>query len=309
MTVPAKRRRVDGVLLLDKPVGMTSNAALQKVKRLFHAAKAGHTGTLDPLATGLLPLCFGEATKFSAGLLEADKSYVATVSLGRTTTTGDAEGETVLERPVPALDRQMLDRVLAAFRGTILQLPPMYSALKRAGRPLYEYARQGIVVERDARPVTIHTLELRSVAPRELEIALDCSKGTYVRTLAEDIGEALGCGAHLSALRRVRIGQVTVADAVTPAELEAMDAREREQRLAPIDLLLRELPATELDGTAAARFQQGQPVPAGVSVAFVRVYSAGSFIGLGRRLVDGRLAPERLVASQPPNGAKSGQTA
>lgn len=309
--VSASRQRVDGVLLLDKPAGMTSNAALQKVRRLFNAAKAGHTGTLDPLATGLLPLCFGEATKFSAGLLDADKTYVATLRLGRTTTTGDAEGEPVLERPVPVLDRTMVESVLAAFRGPILQLPPMYSALKRAGRPLYEYARQGIVIERESRPVTIHSLELRAMAPAQMELAVKCSKGTYIRTLAEDIGEALGCGAHLSALRRVRIGHLSVTDAVTPAELEAMDAHARAQHLAPIDSLLGELPAIELGEAVAARFRQGQPVPVDVpaEAACVRVYSAGPFIGVGRRLVDGRLAPERLVASMPSAPARAAKTA
>jgi tRNA pseudouridine55 synthase len=197
--VKKPRDLVDGVLLLDKPVGLSSNDALLKAKRVFNAKKAGHTGTLDPFATGLLPLCFGEATKFSQDLLEADKTYEATVHLGIMTTTGDTEGETVEQRDVD-VTREQIEAVLARFRGPIFQVPPMYSALKRDGKALYEYAREGITLEREARPVTIHGLSLIDYSAPFLKILVTCSKGTYVRVLGEDIGAALGCGAHLSAL-------------------------------------------------------------------------------------------------------------
>ncbi|PJC02436.1 MAG: tRNA pseudouridine(55) synthase TruB, partial [Gallionellales bacterium CG_4_9_14_0_8_um_filter_59_50] len=207
--VPIKRP-LDGVLLFDKPLLLSSNIALQKVRRLFRAEKAGHTGTLDPLATGLLPICFGEATKFTHALLDADKRYLATLRLGQRTTTGDAEGEVVAQRAV-AVTADQLRQVLAAFTGEIQQLPPMYSALKHQGKPLYEYIRQGETVERAARPVVIHELALQRWAGDELVLDVRCSKGTYVRTLAEDIGEALGCGAHLTGLRRSGIGDFGLA--------------------------------------------------------------------------------------------------
>ena len=300
VTEKKERRRVDGVLLLDKGTGGTSNAALQQAKRLYGAAKAGHTGTLDPLATGLLPLCFGEATKFAAGLLDADKSYRARIRLGVTTTTADAEGEVLATRPVPALSRAVVEGALARFRGPILQLPPMHSALKRDGKPLYEYARQGVEVERAPRPVTILHLELERLDGELLEIAVDCSKGTYIRSLAQDIGEALGCGAHLAALRRTRIGPLRVEDAVTLEALEAMDAAQRDGCLRPVDLLLAGLPAVELDGADVGRFCHGQAVPVARpgGAPAVRVYGGERFLGLGRMLVGGRVAPQRLVASE-----------
>ena len=221
----AKRRKgraIDGVVLLDKPQGMTSNFALQKVRRLFAAQKAGHTGSLDPLATGVLPICLGEATKFSRYLLDADKGYYTTAKLGDIRTTSDSEGETVLLQAVPDYSDDQIQAVLDQFRGAIDQVPTMYSALKYQGRPLYEYARQGITVERSARPITIHKLELLARRQDELDLQVACSKGTYIRTLVEDIGQALGCGAHVSMLRRYQAGCFELADTVTFEQLEAL---------------------------------------------------------------------------------------
>lgn len=298
MSPPAKRRwrRVDGVLLLDKPSGLSSNDALQKARRLFSAAKAGHTGTLDPLATGLLPICFGEATKFSADLLDADKTYEATLLLGITTTTGDAEGETLQVRPVTSGEAELRD-ALPRFTGSIRQVPPMYSALKKDGKPLYELARQGIEIEREAREVKIHALELLSHDGNVVRLRVSCSKGTYIRTLAEDIGEVLGCGAHLTALRRTAVGRLSLDDAVT---LDAIDARaddSREALLAPVDALLRDLPAIELDADATQRFGNGNPVPVGAGASLYRVYSGGRLLGVGRGDEAGLLHPKRLIAS------------
>ena len=222
MQVKKAWKQVDGVLLLDKPLGLTSNDALQKARRLFSAAKGGHTGTLDPLATGLLPLCFGEATKFSADLLDADKTYEAVLRLGVTTDSGDADGTVVETAPVDIGESDVFG-VLPRFTGDILQVPPMHSALKRNGRPLYELARQGIEVERDARAVTIHALDVLDFSGATLTLRVACSKGTYIRVLAADIGQALGCGAHLAALRRTVVGDLDLAQAVTLAELEALD--------------------------------------------------------------------------------------
>lgn len=294
-------RRVDGVLLLDKPAGMTSNDALQKARRLFSAAKAGHTGTLDPLATGLLPLCFGEATKFSADLLDADKTYEASLRLGQTTRTGDAEGEVLSVRPV-AVDAGAVAAVLPRFTGVIEQVPPMYSALKRDGRPLYELARQGITVERAPRRVTIHQLELLAFDEGTLRLRVACSKGTYIRTLAEDIGEALGCGAHLTALRRTRVGDLDLADAVTLEQITAAPEQDeaghpmRDALLAPVDALLRRLPAVQLSGDDAERFAHGNPV-AVAQAGPCRVYAGGRLLGLGIGDAAGRLHPKRLVAA------------
>ena len=293
------RRRIDGVLLLDKPAGMTSNAALQKAKRLFNAAKAGHTGTLDPMATGLLPICLGEATKFAGGLLAADKRYAAAVRLGVRTDTADAEGRITETRPV-AVTREQVEAALARFRGDILQLPPMHSALKRDGKPLYEYARQGIELERTPRAVSVHALDLRTFAEDRLEFDVSCSKGTYIRTLAQDIGEVLGCGGHLTALRRTRIGNLDLASAVTLDALEALPAESRHALLQPADALLAGLPMLGLDEAAAQRFSHGQAVPAGPGspAGQWRVYAAdGRFLGLGRIDADGRVAPVRLVAT------------
>jgi tRNA pseudouridine55 synthase len=308
------RRALDGVLLLDKGLGLSSNDALVRAKRLFLAQKAGHTGTLDPLASGLLPLCFGEATKFSQDLLEADKMYEATMRLGVRTSTGDAEGEVLETRAVDAgIDHLKIEAVLARFRGTISQVPPMHSALKRDGKPLYEYARAGQIVERAAREVTIHALELLGVAIPDVTFRVTCSKGTYVRTLAEDIGAALGCGAHLVALRRTGVGALTLDGAVTLEALEAMDSAERDACLHPVDALLSTFPLVRLSAAEAKRFLQGQrlrladlppPVaqaPAGqeeVTDTRVRVYrdEDGALLGVARA-ADGVLAPERLIAT------------
>ena len=298
MNQPRKppRRRVDGVLLLDKMGGMTSNAALQKAKWLLKAAKAGHTGTLDPMATGLLPLCFGEATKFAGELLHADKSYIASVLLGVRTDTGDAEGAVQETRPV-SVTLARLEAVLARFRGPISQIPPMYSALKREGRPLYEYARKGIELERAPRVVTISSLNLIQFIGERFIVGVDCSKGTYVRVLAQDIGEALGCGGHLTALRRTRIGDFRLEDAMTLEALEALPESSRDAVLKPADWLLSGLPHLILADDMARRFSHGQTVRAEQdSVASCRVYAvAGGFLGLGRVGADGLLTPLRLV--------------
>lgn len=291
-------RRVDGVLLLDKPGGMTSNSALQGARRLFSAAKAGHTGTLDPLATGLLPLCFGEATKFSADLLEADKTYEADLLFGATTDTGDAEGEVVESRPVNFSSAD-LERALLRFVGAIEQIPPMYSALKRDGRPLYELARQGIEVERAARAVTIHELVLLEHTHDRCRLRVCCSKGTYVRTLAADIGELLGCGAHLTALRRTAVGPLRLADALTLDGIAAFAEERRGELLLAPDALLQSLPAVELDATAMERFMHGNPVA--ISAAVVpgkcRVYGGGRLLGVGDADAAGGLKPRRLVCA------------
>ncbi|MEK6348346.1 MAG: tRNA pseudouridine(55) synthase TruB [Burkholderia sp.] len=295
------RRLLDGVLLLDKPIGLSSNDALIRAKRLYLAKKAGHTGTLDPLATGLLPLCFGEATKFSQDLLEADKTYEATMRLGIRTTTGDAEGEALETREVLA-DRAAVEAALPRFLGEIVQVPPMYSALKRDGKPLYEYARAGQTVEREGRQVTIHALELLACELPDVTFRVTCSKGTYVRTLAEDIGEALGCGAHLVALRRTGVGALTLEHAVTLDALSDAPAAERDAWLQPVDALLSTFERVALDADEAKRFRHGQRLrlaPAhGVAAeegARVRVYDeADRLLGVAR-LTDGVLAPERLV--------------
>lgn len=293
------RRNVDGVLLLDKPLGMTSNAALQAARRLYNAAKAGHTGTLDPLATGLLPLCFGEATKFAGELLDADKAYDAVIQLGVTTDTADAEGQVKLTRPVQVTPEQVAT-ALSAFSGEIMQMPPMYSALKRDGKPLYEYARQGIEVERTARRVTIHKIRLLSFAGDRLSISVDCSKGTYIRTLAEDIGETLGCGAHLAALRRTRIGRLQLQQTVSFAKVEALSADQRDALLAPADALLDSLPRAELDAADTARLLHGQPVRWNGQVGRWRAYGGGGFLGLCELDEAGWLAPRRLVSGHQP---------
>ena len=288
-------KQVDGVLLLDKPLGMSSNDALQKARRLFSAAKGGHTGTLDPLATGLLPLCFGEATKFSADLLDADKVYEADIQLGVSTDSGDAEGLVTATAAVN-LEIGQISAALAGFTGDILQVPPMHSALKRDGRPLYELARQGIEVEREARAVTIHRIELQAFAGDRLQIRVACSKGTYIRVLAADIGQALGCGAHLAGLRRSGVGDLTLAGSVTLAQLEALAEADRLAYLQPVDALLQSLPSVLLEGEAAQRFRHGNPVdlPAGLT-GKIRVYADGRLIGVGEPGRENRLWPKRLV--------------
>jgi tRNA pseudouridine55 synthase len=298
------RRALDGVLLLDKPVGLSSNDALIRAKRLYLAKKAGHTGTLDPLASGLLPLCFGEATKFSQDLLEADKTYEATMRLGVRTTTGDAEGEALDTRAVTC-NQDAVEAALARFRGDIVQVPPMYSALKRDGKPLYEYARAGQTVEREGRCVTIHALELIECALPDVTFRVTCSKGTYVRTLAEDIGEALGCGAHLVMLRRTGVGALTLEHAVTLDALSDAPQDARDAWLQPVDALLSTFPAVQLDPEATRRFLHGQRLRlADLSVqddvllaTRTRVYaSGGKLLGVAR-IGEGVLAPERLIVT------------
>ena len=292
--------RVNGVLLLDKPVGVTSNRALQTARRLLNARKAGHTGTLDPMASGLLPVMLGEATKFSADLLDADKSYRATVRLGVTTTTGDAEGEVVEHRPV-ALEPGAVGAALAQFTGPIEQVPPMHSALKRDGRPLYELARAGVEVERAPRRVRIHGLRLVGQSGDTLVVDVDCSKGTYVRVLAEDIGKALGCGAHLAALRRTAVGPLTLEGAVELAALEGLDIEARRACLRPVDELLGTLPEVNLDGELTQRFRQGQrlAIDAQPRGGRVRVYGADNSL-LGTATINewGVVGPERLISNE-----------
>ena len=301
---PPKKPRdlVDGVLLLDKPVGLSSNDALIKAKRVMNAKKAGHTGTLDPFATGLLPLCFGEATKFSQDLLEADKTYDATVHLGIMTTTGDTEGEAIETLPVDVSIEQ-IQAALARFRGPILQVPPMYSALKRDGKAYYEYAREGITLEREARPVTIHALELVAYDAPMLKIRVTCSKGTYVRVLGEDIGAALGCGAHLNALRRIQVGALTSETMITLEDLQAH--AEPLSLLAPVDALLSSFPSVELTPELAKRFLNGQRLALGKEEVMVpaeqgrvRVYHDGKLLGTANLQEYAVLAPERLIAAR-----------
>jgi tRNA pseudouridine55 synthase len=292
--------RIDGVLLLDKPSGMTSNAALQAARRLFLAAKAGHTGTLDPLATGLLPLCFGDATKFSADLLESDKTYEADLLFGVTTDTGDAEGAILERRPVN-FNRDDLEALLPRFRGLIRQIPPMYSALKRNGRPLYELARKGIEVEREAREVSIHELVVLDLDGDCCRLLVSCSKGTYIRTLAEDIGTALNSGAHLTGLRRITVGSLNVADALTLEELDSLSDAERKACLQPPDALLQTLPVVHLDAESTVRFMHGNAVPVSSilpSAGRCRVYgSDGCLLGLADADATGQVHPRRLVCA------------
>lgn len=309
----AHRDRIDGVLLIDKPVGLSSNDALIRARRLLNARKAGHGGTLDPMASGLLPLAFGEATKFAGDALAADKTYVAQLTLGIVTEGGDSEGEVLARRPV-GVDESAVRAVVREFVGEIEQVPPMHSAIKRDGRPLYEYARAGISVERASRSVTVHAIEVISVTRVEgvahgeagslrAELRVACSKGTYVRTLAADIGERLGCGAYLSALRRERVGSLRVEDAVSLERLEAMSPEQRSARLAPVDFLLAGLQKAELDDVHARRFLHGQRLriaPAGARKRDgareqrVRVYCRGALLGVAT-LEDGLLVPARLV--------------
>lgn len=291
------RRRLDGVLLLDKPAGVGSNAVLQTAKRLYAARKAGHAGTLDPLASGLLPILFGEATKFSQLALDADKAYLALVRLGVTTTTGDAEGAVLERRPceVRAAD---IEPVLARFRGEIEQVPPMFSALKQAGRPLYAIAREGGEVPRAARRIHVRELELLAFEESSLELRVLCSKGTYVRTLAEDIGAALGCGAHLAALRRIGAGGFRIGEAATLEQLQAESAEARDRRLLPPEALLAGLPRVELPAPLAMRFLQGQALsvpqaPVGRCGVFG---TEGRLLGLGEGRAHGLLHPRRLVS-------------
>lgn len=302
------KRNISGVLLLDKPHGISSNKAVQIAKRLFSAAKCGHTGTLDPMATGLLPLCFGEATKFSSVLLGADKTYEATLKLGFLSTTGDAEGEisqhkTHTENPTLFVCEQ----VLKQFIGTIMQVPPMYSALKHQGKPLYVYARNGSTIERPAREIIIHEIQINALIDNELQLSVRCGTGTYIRTLAEDIGKALGCGgAYLTQLRRTAIDRFHLPQAHTVSGLEAMVAMDQDSCLLPIDCLLQKFPAITLDELAALHIVQGRIVhspssdisniPAGNTV---RLYDhQQQFLGLGEITNEQKIAAKRLLADR-----------
>ena len=277
---------------------MTSNAALVRTRLLLGAAKAGHTGTLDPLASGLLPICFGEATKFATLLLDADKTYEAVIALGTATTTGDAEGEVVSTGEVTGVGPR-LESVLPEFVGRQSQTPPMHSAIKHKGRPLYAYARAGEVVERAARAITVHELELQAYEAETLRIRVRVSKGTYVRTLAQDIGARLGCGAHLRGLRRTAIGQMTIGDATTLEQLQGLSAGQRLDLLEPTDMLVRSLPRVNLGAPWDSAIRQGQraPAPEGLAGGLVSLYDrAGGFIGVGEVRVPGEVTPRRLVS-------------
>ncbi len=306
MTAPPgrpPRRRVDGVLLLDKPEGLSSNAALQRAKRLLAAEKAGHTGTLDPLASGLLPLCFGDATKFAQAILDAEKEYVATVRFGVATSTGDAEGEIVDEKPVE-FSRGDLDATLAAFTGRIVQVPPRHAALKYRGRSYYDYARAGIDIPRAPRTVDVHALEVLEYALPIVALRVACSKGTYVRVLAEDLGAALGSCAHLAALRRTRAGPFVLERAVTLEALERMDAAGRDALLLPVDSPLVELPRLAVDAGGARALIQGRepPSPLGASGRYRCYDDDGRFLGV----IDadrGRLRAVRLARTDAPAAA------
>ncbi len=296
--VRAPRRALHGVLLLDKPLGWSSNDALQKARGLLRAQKGGHTGTLDPLATGLLPLCFGAATKFSQASLDADKRYRATLRLGQRTRTGDMEGEVLEERAVPALDRAAITAACARFTGRIAQKPPMHSALKHQGRALYDYARAGIEIERPTREVEIHRIDLVDWQSPRLIIDVHCSKGTYIRTLAEDLGAVLGCGAHLAALRRTGVGRLEVAQALTIEQLQALDEAGRAARLLPPDVLLQAWPALHLPGDEAGRFLTGLRRRVALPDApAVRVYGSEprAFLGAAH-IAGGELIPDRLLS-------------
>jgi tRNA pseudouridine55 synthase len=293
------KRAVDGVLLLDKPLGYSSNQALQQVKRLYQAAKAGHTGSLDPLATGLLPICLGEATKFSHFLLDADKSYRAQVQLGSTTTTGDVEGEVLSHSDVKVAADQ-LQAALQRFIGDIEQVPPMYSALKYQGKALYEYARIGVDIERPARQVKVFSIDLISfdALAQRFEMDVVCSKGTYIRTLAEDIGHALGCGAHLAGLRRLSTSHFHLEDAYTLEQLEKMTLEQRDDILLGADAAVADLPQVQLDADSTFYLQRGQSVwKSGMKIeGLFRIYSGdGRFLGLAELDRDGKIAPKRLL--------------
>ena len=301
-----QRRPVHGVLLLDKPLGLSSNQALQKAKWLLRADKAGHTGTLDPLATGVLPLCFGAATKFSQIQLDADKTYEALLLLGKKTSTGDAEGDVIETRPVPAITPELLAEMTARFTGPLAQIPPMYSALKKDGKALYEYARKGVEVEREARNIIIYKLKMAAAqdprAEAAIKVIVTCSKGTYIRTLGEDIGEAIGCGAHLGALRRIETGGFMAEQCVSLAALEDMTELEREARLLPAQALVAAYPSVTLDADNAGRFlsglrRRGEPGEWGIDAPLVQVYGTEprAFLGSAHVTAD-ELIPQRLLS-------------
>jgi tRNA pseudouridine55 synthase len=303
MSTPARPRprELDGIVLLDKPAGLSSNDALQRVKRLFKARKAGHTGNLDLPATGLLPLCFGEASTVCGFLLDAAKTYVSVFRLGARTTTGDAAGEILETASLAGVTRPRVEEVLGRYTGDILQIPPMHSAIKRDGQPLYKLAHRGLSVERTARPVRIHTLELLALRSDEMEVRVRCSKGTYIRTLAEDIGAELGCLAHVAGLRRTEVGVYALEDALTLEQMEALAARGTDAldaRLLGMDTALAREPDVALSDDASYYLRQGQPVlvPHAPTSGLVRIYDrAHQFLGIGQVLDDGRIAPRRLI--------------
>ena len=294
-------RNVNGILLLDKPLGMTSNKALQEVKNLLFARKAGHTGTLDPLATGLLAICFGEATKLANYIVDTEKHYRATAQLGITTATGDREGDVLEEKPVPTFTKADLESIFEQFLGEIMQIPPMYSALKYDGEPLYKLARQGIVVEREPRPITVHSITLLEMSESTFTVDIVCSKGTYIRTLLEDIGEKLGCGAHASALRRIALGAFSEQDMVDMDTLRHAEQHDREalnSYVKPVEMALTDWPEVKLSPDAAYYLRQGQAVtvPHAPTSGLVRLTADESnFIGVGKILDDGQVAPKRLL--------------
>lgn len=291
------KRNINGILLLDKPLGYSSNQALQKVKWLFQAAKAGHTGTLDPLATGLLPICLGEATKFAQHVTDADKTYIANLKLGERTTTGDAEGEVVSTKSVEVSEAQFV-QVCDKFLGEVSQVPPMFSALKHEGKALYEYARAGIEIERPSRQVVVKNITVIDFADVNAQISVTCSKGTYIRTLAEDIGMALGCDAHLTGLRRTETAGFVITDAIRIEEIEALSIESRDRLLLPVDSALSELPKVSISAESAYYFRQGQAVweSGAIPKGELRVYEEGDlFIGIGKLLDNGKIAPKRLV--------------
>jgi len=298
-----KGRPIDGVLVVDKPPGISSNDVVQQAKRLFNAQKVGHCGSLDPLATGVLPLCFGEATKFSQFLLDADKKYWTRIKLGTTTETGDADGEILQERDASGIEASDIEAALEQFRGEIEQVPSMYSALKHNGQPLYKLARQGIVVERPARRVTIYSLELTAVDGCEIELQVHCTKGTYIRSLAEDLGAVFGCGGHVAALRRLAAGPYMESQSLTLEALQDMAEEARDASLLPTSSAVCAWPAVRLEANTAYYILKGQPVQVGSAPAngWVQIFESAEedrFLGVGEILSDGRVAPRRLIASQ-----------
>lgn len=304
MTRRSRGRPLNGFLVIDKPVGMSSNHVVQKVKRLLGAQKVGHTGSLDPLATGVLPLCLGEATKFSQYLLDSDKHYWTRIQLGTTTTTGDSDGEVIATSPTDRLTLQQIEAVVAQFSGRMQQIPSMYSAIKHQGQPLYKLARAGVEIERKPRDITIHSNRLLSIEGGFLEVEFKCSKGTYIRTIAEDIGQRLGCGAHVVALRRLGAGPFSESDVVSFETLEdACTSSAGESLLRPISSAVENWPEVRLNESLVWYLRQGQPVmvPHAPTAGWVRLElqrdsSSTAFVGVGEILDDGRVAPRRLVS-------------
>lgn len=292
------KKTINGILLLDKPTGITSNAALQRIKRLFHAKKAGHTGSLDPLASGMLPICFGEATKFSQYLLDADKRYFVKAKLGIRTATADKEGEIIAKREVPALTKVQIDSAFDAFRGEIEQIPSMFSAVKYKGQPLYKLARKGIEVERKSRRIKIYELNVLDYENDIISFEVSCSKGTYVRTIVDDFGEAIGCGAHVIYLRRSTVGHFQMEEMTSLEKLENTEEESLMKYLSPLESMVGSWPGIELERHTAFYLQQGQAVmvPQAPAKGWVRLlHKNGQFIGVGEILSDGKVAPRRLV--------------